>query len=180
MTVERDRARELAALEAHLERHGADRTRWPQSAAARFAPFIEADHAAARLYNEARALDSLLDAAPRVSDVRRDALAERILAAARAGDGVSARRKDDSEDRIVAFPTRSRQPYRRPSLARSDWQAAALLAASLLLGVFTGVNGTFDNAISGLASLAGLAADRDGIELALDQTAVPIFDEDAL
>ncbi len=180
MTDRQSAEREIAALEHALERLGADQARWPETLRARFAPLIASDRRAARLMDEARALDTLLEAAPRTGHDRHDTLAQRIVAAATAADAATAVSSGRvADDRVVPFPgPRSSARGMRPT--RSDWQAAALLAASLLVGVFVGASGSLGTAISGLSSLAGLSTDQDGIVLALDQTSLPVFDEDAL
>jgi hypothetical protein len=177
MTDDRQAVGALQAFEAHLDRFGGDVARWPAAAAARYLPLVEADPAAARLLAEARALDRLLDRAPVPEAERREALAQRIVAAARA-DGVPQASIPTPRDRVVAFPGPKAKPARRP--ARRDWQAAGLLAASLLLGIFVGVNGTFDGAISGLTNLAGLSPEVDVMELAFEPSALTMFDEEAL
>ena len=181
MTTNDRRAEDRQALERLLDVYGADRTRWPARERLRFASFIAEDKAAARLLNEAGALDRLLDQAPRTSEVRMHALKERIVAAAvRTGHGG-----------LVVVPTAgvaaggklgswARRPAR--GFSGSEWPAAALLAASLVLGVLLGSAGTFNATVQGVAEATGFSPTADTSQLALgvDVDGQATGDEDLL
>jgi hypothetical protein len=165
MTTNDRRAEDRQALERLLDIYGADRTRWPARERLRFASIIAEDKAAARLLAEADALDRLLDRAPRTSEVRMHALKERIVAAAvRSGHGG-----------LAVVPTgalpgqRLRSWARRPALgfSGSEWPAAAVLAASLVLGVLLGSAGTFDTTVQKVAEVTGFSTTADTSQLAL-------------
>lgn len=158
----------LEALEEILERFGADRTRWPAPVRRDFAALIASDPEARRRLREAEALDRLLDLAPPPA-VDTGALADRILAAAVA------------EAPAAAFPAAGRAlwPVRRGG-SEAPWPAAALLAASLVLGAFVGLSGTFDSAMAPLVTQASDDASIDAGRLAFDTDAVGLFEEDLL
>lgn len=162
----------LDALEQALERFGSDRTRWPAPVRRDLAGLLaESAEAKARL-REAEALDRLLDLAPPPAiDTR--ALADRILAAAEAEVPAPA-----------AEPARARVAWavfgRRPS-AEGQWPAAALLAASLVLGTVFGLTGTLDQAMGPLVTASSsYETDVDPAQLAFDADAISMFEEDML
>jgi hypothetical protein len=145
MTTEETGPRpEIEALEELLARYGAERTRWPAPARLRFAPLLASDKEAQRLLREAGALDSILDKAPGPR-LPAEALAERIVAAAVA----------ESERRPTVLPrgravsgAPSRSVWRaRDLMGATSWPAAALLAASLLIGAIAGTLGALDPAL---------------------------------
>ncbi len=61
-----------------------------------------------------------------------------------------------------------------------EWPAAALLAASLVIGVMLGQAGTFDSTVQQVAAVAGLSADADSSQVALGEEIVAYADEDLL
>lgn len=167
MTTNDKRAEDRQALERLLDVYGADRTRWPARERLRFAGLVSEDRAAARLVDEADALDRLLDLAPRTSEVRMHALKERIVAAAvRSGHGglavvpahASAGEKLRGWARLPAL-----------GLSGSEWPAAALLAASMVLGVLLGSAGTFDSTMQEVAEATGFSRTADTSQLALGE-----------
>jgi hypothetical protein len=160
-----NRREELDALENLLLRAGADRTRWPAPERLRFASLLVSDSEAQRLLREARALDRLLDLAPRPQRSE-EAIARRIAAAA-------SREK---------FGVRRPAPFVR-SLARdAGWPAAALMAASLVLGAFAGTMGLLDPAFEPVSTASAGSSDTDAdpslIAFGGDETG--IFGEDLL
>jgi hypothetical protein len=183
MATKDRRAEEREALVRLLDVCGADRTRWPARERLRFASFIAEDDDAKRLLKEAAALDDLLDRAPRVSEDRERALQERIVAAA-------LRSVEPKLEVIVGkggesglAPARSRwsTPSFAKSSARGEWPAAALLAASLVVGVILGTNGTLDPAVQEVAEVTGLSTGTvDGSRVALGEEMVAFADEDLL
>ena len=149
MTTKDRHAEDREALTQLLEVYGADRTRWPARERLRFAGLVCEDREAHSLVAEAAALDRLLDLAPKASENRERALADRIVATA-----VAARRP-------------SRRPFLAGRFAGSEWPAAGLLAASLVLGVFVGSTGTLDPTVQEVAEVAGIATESDDFQLAL-------------
>jgi hypothetical protein len=140
--------RELAALSDRLEISGADRTRWPAQERLRFAALIAGSEEARRMVAEAAALDRLLDSVPGVDPTRLDGLIGRIVNAAEA--------EGPPRDNVIDFAGARRgpaiTPQRAPLHRRSNWQAAALLAASLFVGAFVGTSGILG---SGVPALSG-------------------------
>jgi hypothetical protein len=159
----------LDALEQVLERFGSDRTRWPAPVRRDFAGVLARDSAAKTRLREAEALDRLLDLAPQpATDTR--ALADRILAAATA-------------ERTAASPPKARVAWaslRGRTGGDTQWPAAALLAASLVLGAFFGLNGTFDAAVSPLVAAVSSDAEIDSSQIAFDSDSMGMFEEDLL
>ncbi|MGE0022977.1 MAG: hypothetical protein AB7S70_05020 [Hyphomicrobium sp.] len=125
----------LEAFEQVLDRYGSDRTRWPAPVRRDFAGLVANDPQAKARLSEAEALDRLLDLAPEPAiDTLR--LADRILAAAAA-----------EAPPVPAPQARVAWARLKPgSAAVAEWPAAALLAASLVLGAVFGVSGVFDHA----------------------------------
>jgi hypothetical protein len=176
MTRKDKQVEEREALERLLDTYGADRTRWPARERLRFASVISEDKAAARLLAEAHALDRLLDRAPHASQGDIEALKERIVAAAL--------RADPPRLAVVAGAgTRNILPLRRPSLPNrfTEWPAAAVLAASLVLGVMLGSAGTFSSTMQEMAQAAGFGdIGSDSSQLALGDYIDGQADEDLL
>ncbi len=179
MTSTDKRAKDREALERLLDIHGADRTRWPARERLRFAGVISEDEAAARMVAEAEALDRLLDRAPRASEAGIDALKERIVAAALRSE----------RPKLTAVAGGKPAPskawlgqLRRPTWAMSfgEWPAAAVLAASLVLGVMLGSAGTLNTTMQQVASATGLSTTGDGTNLAQGEELLGSSDEDFL
>jgi hypothetical protein len=180
MTMKDRQAEDREALERLLEIYGADRTRWPARERLRFASVISEDKAASRLLAEAQALDRLLDKAPRASEAGIEALKERIVAAALSSGA--------PQLAVVAgaksAPDNVRQMrWRRPTLATTfrEWPAAAVLAASLVLGVMLGSAGTLEGTMQEVAQVAGFdSTPSDSSQLALGEEILGQSDEDLL
>lgn len=163
----------LEAFGEVLDRYGSDRTRWPAPVRMRFARLISEDGAAGQRLKEAEALDRLLDLAPPPAvDTR--ALASRIMAALEAETGVAAGQG----------PKRAWSPEivrnRVVTSGRTHGPAAALLAASLVLGMFSGLSGTFETAVQPLVADATYEGDGDLGQIAFDSNAMSFFEEDYL
>lgn len=163
----------LEAFGEVLDRYGSDRTRWPAPVRMRFARLISEDGAAGQRLKEAEALDRLLDLAPPPAvDTR--ALASRIMAALEAEAGVAAEQ----------VPKRAWSPEivrnRVVTSGRTHGPAAALLAASLVLGMFSGLSGTFETAVQPLVADATYEGDGDLGQIAFDSNAMSFFEEDYL
>ena len=74
--------------------------------------------------------------------------------------------------RLVPSPARKR--------ARREWPVAALLAASLVVGVMLGSAGTFDTTVQDVAEAAGMVSTADAPQLALGEDILTAADEDLL
>jgi hypothetical protein len=182
MTKMDKRAEDREALERLLDIYGADRTRWPARERLRFAGVDSDDTVAARMLAEAGALDRLLEQAPRASGADIDALKERIVAAALrsgapqlavvAGGNAGVAKRSSAPTRGSAFAAR---------LGHGQWPAAAMLAASLVLGVMVGSTGTLDNTLQEVADVAGFGSTAsDSSQLALGDDIYGQMDEDLL
>ncbi len=155
------------ALEQVLERFGSDRTRWPAPVRRNFAGLLASSAEAKARLREAEALDRLLDLAPE-PEIDTRALADRVMAAAVA-------------ERPAAAPPTARSALgRRATATRAEWPAVALLAASLVLGMFVGLNGTFDTAVAPLMAQVSTDADIDPGQIAFGGDGLDMFEEDLL
>jgi hypothetical protein len=175
----------MGALERLLEVHGADRTRWPARERLRFASLVSEDEEAQRLLKEAAALDSLLDLAPRAGKDREHALKERIVAAAlKSADTKLAVVAGGLEGNPARWPAWARRPAFAPAFAKArlggQLPAAALLAASLVVGVLLGSAGTFESTVADVAEATGLAAAGETSQLALGEEIIAAAEEDLL
>jgi hypothetical protein len=183
MTSKDRRAEDREALERLLEIHGADRTRWPARDRLRVAGVISEDKAAAKLLAEAEALDRLLDRAPRASEANLDALKERIVAAALRSQRPHLTAVAGGKGKPAPSEAWLGQ-LRRPGWAARfhEWPAAAVLAASLVVGVMLGSAGTFDATMQQVASVAGFntASSAEGAHLASSEEVFGQSDEDLL
>jgi hypothetical protein len=136
-----------------LDVYGAERTRWPLSARAGAAALLAADAGARRLLAEAAALDAVLarggvDVAPESAATA--ALAARIVAAAAKAPRIAAMSEPP------ALPLSTSRMIVRPG--RTDGlRAAAVLAASMVLGVFVGQSQLGAQALPKIAALAGVS-----------------------
>lgn len=177
MTSDDKRWADLTALERVLEVYGGDDGRWPAAERARLNAVIQSDRKATAMLAQARALDRVLAHAPRPSAAVEQALADRIVQAAVTD---AARRVAPAGSNVIAWPERGRAtaPVRSP--ARSTWQAAALLAASLVVGVFVGFSGEVTPAVRAAAGVVGLEAGDDAVNLAFIDDAGVYSDEDML
>jgi hypothetical protein len=182
MTKMDKRAEDREALERLLEIYGADRTRWPARERLRFAGIVGDDKVAARMLAEAGALDRLLEQAPRASGADIDALKERIVAAAlRSGAPQLAVVAGGKAGVAKHSPTTSRGPAFAARFGRGQWPAAAMLAASLVLGVMLGSTGTLDATMQEVAQVTGFGSTAsDSSQLALGDDVYGQMDEDML
>lgn len=169
-------------LEALLDAYGADTSRWPKQAQARAAVLLVSGAQASRLMAEAKALDALLGRAPLLAPERQSALADRIVAQALQGTlPVTAQETAPRKSGIVIpWPGAARE---RPAPAwkasrRPVWSAAALLAASLCIGIFVGMQDLAPGAVNNLMEAVTMDSDfdqtaaalsSDGLSVALDE-----------
>ena len=183
MTKKNKQVDDREALQRLLDTYGADRTRWPARERLRFAGVVGEDKAAARLLAEAVALDRLLDRAPHATQGDLDALKERIMSTALRGS--QPRLKVVASEQLTQdeMPSGNVLQLRRPSLSRhfAEWPAAAVLAASLVLGVMLGSAGTFTSTMQEMAQATGFSEPAtDSSQLALGDYVDGQVDEDLL
>lgn len=180
MTSEK-RLAELTAFENVLDTFGGNPARWPAERRGQLMSLAAADADAARLLREAKALDAVLTkaAGPPVGDTR--ALADRIAAAvADTAPGLPMRTEHGADQRhgqgpgspentsgvVIAWPRTgesSRMTEQAAALAGSmprrervsgGWRTAAMLAASLMLGLFVGVADLVPSSVSEIVAAA--------------------------
>jgi hypothetical protein len=169
MTTKYSREELLKQLQDVLDCHGAAPSCWPEHCRARLSAFVESDCEAARIFAGARALDRTLCCAPKGQC--RAEMEARILSLAIC----LPQERNDISATILDFHAaalRGPQPSRGIIAAgpeRRPMWGAALLAASLILGVYIGVSG---EAIPTLQNMTLLTSDE------LDFTA-PLFGREA-
>lgn len=162
----------LARLAMVIDAYGANRRRWPAGMAEGNADLLSAEPAAQRMLDEAAALDRMLAAAdadrgPAAGQARLAALSARIVVAA----GQDARPTAE----IIRLADRGRAVPR--PLKRADWRAAALLAASLLSGLYIGGQGLGDEWLNQASETIGLGPLVDALPMAVDAGATAGEDE---
>lgn len=140
-------------FEQLLDVYGADRTRWPLGARAGAAALLASDIDARRLLAEAIALDAVLakgQTGEPVGDPAIGALAARVMAAVAATPRVAMVNPAPVLRRSVSMTGDK-------AAKTSIWRGAAMLAASLVLGVFVGQSQLGAYALPKLAAIAGLS-----------------------
>jgi len=176
MTKNNKQVADREALERLLEIYGADRTRWPARERLRFAGVISEDKAASHMLAEAKALDALLDRAPRPSEAAVEALKDRIMAAALREPPAQVSAATRPSASITSI--RSRRRVLPAITARfAEWPAAAVLAASLVVGVMLGSAGTFDATMTQMAQVAGLQSATSDNTGTVDSAQLALGDE---
>jgi len=158
----------LQELTSLLDVYGADKGRWPAADRMRVSAAIASDPRAQKLFAQAEAFDRLLDMAPRVTPDRERALAQRIVASVAA-----------DQSRLPLHPPTNVIPLsiaRKPAptaQGRPTRQAAAaLLAASLVLGIFVGTSGQLSLAMDLVAEAVGLPGEEPELAL-MDGVSTP-------
>ena len=158
--MSRERVQEL------LDAYGADVRRWPEADRARLTGAKETDGGA---WAEARALDRLLQqtAEHTAAQTPDEALAARIMAAVEPPSNVisidQARRRGEAASSVGPTAARRVDFGRRAEIA-----AAALLAASLIMGFFAGFTGLMS--IEPLGDVVALVTpSENGADLVLDE-----------
>jgi hypothetical protein len=154
---------DVLSLEHHLEIYGADQTRWPQAARERFAQLLADDARARTLLSEAAALDRLLDHGPVPSTIKERALRDRIVAVIN-NEG-NAARTDRPGVRSTESPRSRQLSWTSSDRRRAGWQAAALLAASLAIGVYLGSVGELTSEVQLVVEAVGLDTPADPYQL---------------
>ena len=183
------RLAELTALENILDTFGGDTARWPAEKRAELESLADTDDDGARLLREARALDAVLmrAAGPPVGNT--SVLADRIFAAvANTAPGQLAARIERVQEAsvqtsdvpgvVIAWPrggetsraaaaaTASAAPMPYRERVTSGWRTAALLAASLVLGVFVGTTDLLPGDVAQFVASATTGTDNSTQALA--------------
>ena len=175
MTTKNAPTMTLADFERLLDVYGADRTRWPLAARASAATRVAADAKARTLLAEAEALDAVLLRAPEPGGSDVSALADRIVAAAlRAPRLASSGGPPASASVPVVAVTRT--PQRAPD--RTPMRAAAVLAASMMIGIFVGQSQWGANALPAFEQLTGMTLPSNAERIALADLHVEAMDDD--
>ncbi len=137
-----------------LAAYGADRTRWPAPERRRLSDLRSDDPALEQELADEAALDRLLSQATPPPSPSEDALS-RLLERARS---------DEPEGGAEVVPFRRRSPTPgRPAVSRMAWPAAALMAASLLLGI--AIERWVDNDFAYEANVETAFLDQEDLEL---------------
>lgn len=164
----------MPEFEQLLDVFGGNSDRWPADRRAAAEALLAADPLAGRLQAEARALDRTLAEAPRpgaghvlmlAAEIARAASLDPVATARPLSTGAAVT-ADLSDGRVVAFPrpaaktgSQHRQTAPATALPRrqrtGSWQAAAALAASLVLGLAIGTTEYASTAALGIASATG-------------------------
>jgi len=119
---------DLTLLEETLAVYGADASRWPEGRRDALTDTVRSVEGAAMIA-EARALDGVLETRATVPPIDETALLSRIMGATVDAPGETGGGHDGTPQR--AAPVRGKRV----------WIAGGLLAASLFVGVFGGLNG---------------------------------------
>lgn len=156
----------LQDLHSVLEIYGADRMRWPAAVRLHLSQVIVSDPLAKQALDEAAALDRLLNKAPEVSVERERALASQIVASAFSQALVRFDSKLDSPvGAVIAMKPRSATAHK----GFLHQAGAALLAASLVLGIFAGATGQLSSTFDVVAEALGLSDDEPELAFMPDQ-----------
>lgn len=160
-----DRSEWREEVQRVLDTYGSDRARWPASVRQRLEWLIDSDAACRRHLAEARALERVLDTAPTARPDRMTALADRIAARAAmvpdAPVALASYQANPAGDNVVAL--RPVRPGRRDlPVSQSAVRAGALIAASLMAGVYFGAATNVLPLVEDMAESVGIVADIDG------------------
>jgi hypothetical protein len=170
MTITNTTIMTLAEFERLLDVYGGDRTRWPADARAAAAQLVARDVKAQGLLSEAEALDRVLERAPLPSLAKEAELADRIVSAALRTPRLV--RISEAARVVPEVPPGDARPANpaRVGFFRTDLRKAAVLAASLLAGLYLGHSNLPQQLFTG----SDVSADRYNMALA------DPFDEDVL
>ncbi len=164
---------DLASLERLVDAYGSRLDRWPAALRPGAEQLLLRDAQAAALVAEARALEAILDAAPRSGALDTSALVSRITAAAVSSRTEIAPSRATGPTTVTVIPLgRSAGRPGKPALRQAaTWQAAAALAASLVLGLALGATGIASTSVERVAEAIGLdVADQSVLALASEDT----------
>ena len=162
-----------AEFERLVDAYGADRTRWPLNARAGAASVLASDRDARRLLAEAAALDAVLAKLPEPGAVVTGALADRIMAATRQTPRLVASTGQPSGRTVAVSAGRARF-----GADREMWRGVAVLAASLMIGVFAGQSQLAAGAVPALEALTGVSLASSPDRLAALDMHLDSMDED--
>jgi hypothetical protein len=157
-------------LDRTLETYGADAARWPAGVQTKLLAFVTGNAEARRRIAEARALDTVLGFAPKISDARHSQLIDQIVSRA-----IHQPRAVASAD-VLAKPVPGGALKARPNPWRNHALTAGALAASLMLGILAGQNATIvtlaESVLTGgetVESSTQQVAQSDDIEIFWDE-----------
>ena len=161
-------------LQSVLAAYGADKSRWPAEAQ-ELLVFIEQTPRAALLYDEARALDQLLDLSQIPTSPSLDKtkdLQQAILAD-------FADMHQSIEEVVVPIAPRK---HREMFVAHNDnnWMTATALAACFAFGIYLGGIGVGDWSLDLATDLAALTGQGDQFAAIADAVLPGFFEEDLL
>lgn len=163
MNTKYDREDLLSELKDTLELIGAKPESWPYGCRARLSAFVESDEEAASLYAEAKAFDHVLSRAPLASRPHPEMEARIFDAAMRLPQDQT------FDEEWVVKGNEALQKVLIPHAVccqdnRAIWAGAALMAASLIMGIYIGLSGNVVPTLRGLEQLAANDAEA-GIAL---------------
>jgi hypothetical protein len=163
-----DQKQTFDLLDRTLEAFGADAARWPDAARTRLLPLIAGNTEAQQKLAAARALDSVLNFAPKLNDAQNAALADRLV------------RQASRQPRAVAqSPAAVRSGRGFADRGSQAWVGAAL-AASLVFGIFAGQTTDLTALSDAFAFGTSDAASLVGQQVAQGDEADTLIDEDLL
>ena len=145
----------IAEFEHLLEVYGADRTRWPLTARAATVTLMASDKHARALFAEAGALDAVLGHAASTGSPNLSDLSARIVA--KRGPQIAIAAKAAAPGR----PDAQHAPRAGFRGNRDVVRGAALLAASLIVGVFVGQSQFGAQAVPALEAMTGIVLPAD-------------------
>lgn len=144
----------LQRLKQVLEAYGGNPDRWPEAEREGLLALLRGNAEAGSLHTEQKALDAALDApaAPAAPEALRASILKIAVPAAPA-----------KEAEIIPF--RKAPPSAKPAQPAGgpffNWQTAALLAASLLIGVWIGAGGINSSLVSESLNIASMQGDSE-------------------
>ena len=160
-----------AEFERSVLTYGADVGRWPVASRSAAAVLLASDAEARRIFGEGRALDAVLATASAYPIEHSIALADRIAADARRTPRVAAIGMQNASVHVAVVTPRLAVHRFGPTSVRG----AALLAASLVLGVFVGQSQLTHGALAALEDATGIVFDQ---QATLAQAVGEQWDED--
>lgn len=163
----RDEAMTATEFADMIAAYGADTTRWPASKRAAAGTLVSGDPIVRISLSEAGALDRILAAAPVMAATRASVLADRIAHAAQHSPRLvvpGLAMHGATLVKSARAPAKQQAAVSRALDGAAAWQGAALLAASLLMGVFVGQTDISGRALPALVEMAGLTLDQTGLD----------------
>lgn len=169
-----DTMTKLQRLQTVLEHHGAQPSSWPLEDR-ELVEFIKENTRAEQIYQEAQALDKLLDLSfARDSDEPENhaGLQQNILA-----DFINLQQTKD--DVVVAFPGKKNEMVTR-SFADTSWMTATAMAACFAFGIYLGGIGIGEWKLDLTDSLASLSTSEDQLADISEYVMASVGEEDLL